>query len=211
MDLFTVGHSNHPIEPFISLLQQHGVTALADVRSHPHSRHLPHFNKAELTAALESQGIRYVFLGKELGARSGNPACYVEGKAVYEKIAATDEFQAGLQRVISGLQTYNIALMCAEQDPLTCHRAILVCHHLKPFNLTINHILKTGELESHDQLESRLLSKQGFTEFADPTAPVQLSLFSNNLPSREDCLEEAYKRQGDEIAYVEKQGGSDRG
>lgn len=208
MELFTIGHSNHTIEGFISLLQQHGVTALADVRSHPYSRFSPHFNRAALKEALAREEIRYVFLGQELGARPNNRECYVDGKAVYEKIAATGTFRQGIQKVVKGLKKHRIALTCAEKDPLTCHRAILVCQHLRYFNLHINHILKNGDLESHSHIEERMLAKYGFTKFAEAQEePVQLSLFDQeltNFPTREKCLEKAYKLQGDEIAYIEK-------
>ncbi len=208
MQLFTIGHSNHTLEGFISLLQQHGVTALADVRSHPYSRFLPHFNRAALKEALAREEIHYVFLGQELGARPNNRECYVDGKAVYEKIAATDTFHQGIQKILKGLEKYRIALMCAEKDPLTCHRTILVCNHLRHFNLHINHILKNGDLESHSQIEERILIKHGFTEFVEAKQEqIQLSLFEqelSDLPTREECLEKAYKLQGDEIAYVEK-------
>ncbi|MBE9127607.1 MULTISPECIES: DUF488 family protein [unclassified Coleofasciculus] len=202
MELFTIGHSNHTIEGFISLLQQHEVTALADVRSHPYSRFLPHFKRKELKEALSRERIHYVFLGQELGARSNNPECYIDGKAVYDKIAATETFHEGIQKVLKGLKKHRITLMCAEQDPLICHRAILVCQHLCQFNLHINHILKNGELESHYDLEDRMLNKHGFNIKGEP---VQLSLFDkefSNLLTREECLEKAYKLQGDEIAYV---------
>lgn len=166
------------------------------MRSHPYSRYLPHFNKATLQQALEKENIYYVFLGKELGARPDNPACYIEGKAVYEKIASTTLFSEGVDRVLKGVQKHKIALMCAEKDPLTCHRAILVCQHLKNFDLEIKHILKNGELESHHHLEERMLAKHGFTQMTDRQQPIQLSLFdsesspkpSNNLLPREEGL-----------------------
>lgn len=208
MELFSVGHSNYEINVFISLLQKHGVTAVADVRSHPYSRFLPHFNRVALQESLAKEGITYVFLGRELGARPNNQECYVDGKAIYERIAATEGFHQGIQRVLKGLKKHKVSLMCAEKDPLTCHRAVLVCQHLRYFNLNINHILKNGDLESHNHLEERMLSKHGFTEFAEAYPEyTQLSLFpqqNNTLPTREECLEKAYKLQGDEIAYVEK-------
>ena len=204
MELFSIGHSNHEIDTFISLLKKHGVTAVADVRSHPYSRFLPQFNRASLQKFLVKEGIQYVFLGRELGARPSNQDCYVDGKALYERIAATDEFYAGIQRVQKGLKKYKISLMCAEKDPLTCHRAILVCQHFRYFDIIINHILKNGDLESHEHLEERMLLKHSLTEFSG-SEKVQLSLFSQNiLPTREECLRKAYKLQGDEIAYVEK-------
>jgi uncharacterized protein (DUF488 family) len=211
MQLFTIGHSNHTIEAFISLLQQHGVTALADVRSHPYSRYLSHFSQAELKPTLLNAGIQYVFLGRELGARPKDTSCYVDGKAVYEKIASTPEFIQGIQRLVKGTASYKISLMCAEQDPITCHRAILVCQHLQGFNLDINHILKQGNLETHNHLEERLLGLHSLEKKEVP-AQVQLSLFDNIfLPeeaelnySREDSLKLAYQRQADRIAYIEK-------
>lgn len=207
MELLTIGHSNHSIENFLRLLEQHRVTALADVRSHPYSRYLPHFQQRNLKRALDDRGITYVFLGGELGARPSNPECYLEGKAVYEKIAATEAFQQGIQRIIKGLATYKIALMCAEKDPLTCHRAILICPRLRQFNLEIEHILAEGNLESHDRLEARMLEKHGFAKLlARQQAPMQLSLFSEPTIkpiSRAEYLDRAYRLQGDKIAYQE--------
>ena len=213
MKLFTIGHSNHSIDAFIGLLQQHGITAVADVRSHPYSRFLPHFNQSALKAALLNAGIQYVFLGKELGARSVDPNCYVDGKASYEKIAATQLFAEGIQRILKGSQNYKISLMCAEKDPITCHRAILVCQHLRDFELKIKHILSNGYLESHEQLEDRLLVLHGLNYSAlDEAAPKQLSLFQElqlqESPieqfSREDYLKQAYQQQGEQIAYVDQ-------
>lgn len=211
MELFTIGHSNHSIQSFIELLQKYDINALADVRSHPYSRYLPHFNQVSLKQELLSQNIRYVFLGKELGARPDNPDCYVDGKAIYEKIAATELFKEGIKRVLKGVKTYRIALMCAEKDPITCHRTILVCQNLRQINdLEINHIKSGGTLESHQDLEDRLLVKHGFKQLALAQAPMQLSLFGENsfpvqnVISREESLKEAYRLQGDEIAYVEK-------
>ncbi|MGH1396181.1 MAG: DUF488 family protein [Trichormus sp.] len=215
MELVTIGHSNHSIEAFIALLHKHNVNALADVRSHPYSRYLPHFNRLPLKDALSSAKIHYEFLGRELGARPENPECYVDGKAVYEKIAVTEVFQQGIQRVLKGVKRYKIALMCAEKDPIVCHRAILVCQHLRDQdNLEIQHIKSNGDLESHHKLEDRLLTKHGLKKLALVTTSVQLSLFdempfnnpTHNLPSKEASIKEAYRLQGDEIAYVERRG-----
>lgn len=210
MELFTIGHSNLNLESFIALLHQHDVTAIADVRSYPYSRHLPHFSQAPLKAALQDAGIHYVFLGRELGARPSDSNCYVEGKALYERIAATPLFEQGIQRVLKGSKTHRIALMCAEKDPITCHRAILVCQHLREFDLDIKHILRHGGLETHQHLESRLLNIHGLTQTEPPSG--QLALFTDNplaepaadYRSPEELLKEAYEKQGSQIAYVEK-------
>lgn len=201
--LFTIGHSNLSIEAFIALLQQHNITALADVRSHPYSRRLPHFNQSSLKASLSNVGIRYVFLGRELGARPQDLSCYDStGKALYERIAGTNLFAEGIQRLIKGAQDYKIALMCAEKDPVTCHRTILVCRQLKKLSVQISHILSDGSLESQEELEKRLLRK--FNKSKDLDGPIQLSLFELEPQQTEEevDIEEAYNRQGNEIAYV---------
>jgi uncharacterized protein (DUF488 family) len=223
--LYTIGHSNHDIDKFIALLKQHGVTALADVRSTPYSRYMPHFCQKPLKAALNKAGISYVFLGQELGARPDDQSCYVNGKALYERIAATEAFSSGIDRVMKGTRKFDIALMCAEKDPVTCHRAILVCQHLREQPLTINHILSNGELESHQHLEERMLTIHGLVKSPVNTAEspeaAQLSLFGMSeqpvpgtntalleTESQEDTLRQAYRLQGEQIAYVEKSHGS---
>lgn len=206
MELFTIGHSNLSIEAFVLLMQKHGITAIADVRSQPFSRYLPHFNQSEIKASLSAAGIQYVFLGKELGARPEDLSCYdLSGKALYQRIAATPLFSEGIQRLLKGAAHYKISLMCAEKDPITCHRTILVCHKLKDFNVQINHILSDGNLESHQDLETRLLHK--FNKGKTNNEPIQLSLFELPPDIKNEIidLESAYYRHGLEIAYVTKE------
>lgn len=210
--LYTVGHSNLEIEDFISLLQQHQITAVADVRSSPYSRRFPQFNQTSIQKFLKAIDISYVFLGKELGARTEDSNCYVEGKALYENIAKTELFSQGVQRIIKGLEHYKIALMCAEKDPITCHRTILVCRRLKQFDLDIYHILNDGCLESHADLEERLLQVLGLSSLQlQQPQTIQLSLFEDNAiasesvtKSRAELLSEAYQKQGYKIAYVKR-------
>src|SRR5437870_5320444 len=97
--VLTIGHSTHSMDAFIALLRQHGVTALADVRSAPFSRFNPQFNKEALKHSLKAHGIKYVFLGRELGARSPDRACYENGRVQYARLARTESFHAGLDRV----------------------------------------------------------------------------------------------------------------
>ncbi|MCA9252337.1 MAG: DUF488 domain-containing protein [Phycisphaerales bacterium] len=186
--LFTVGHSTHELSEFLSLLERHRISAVADVRSQPYGRFTPHFNRESLQASLKLAGIHYVFLGTELGARRSERECYLDGKARYELIAKSPAFVAGLSRIRSGIANSRIALMCAEKDPLTCHRTILVCHALRCDELDIQHILADGSLESMNDAETRLLDILGI--------PAE-DLFR----TREEILEEAYQRQGERIAY----------
>ena len=204
-ELFTIGHSNLSEEDFIDHLKRHNITALGDVRSHPYSRYLPHFCRDYLKFLLKQNNIQYVFLGDQLGARPSDQECYVEGKAVYEKIANTVAFQQGLERIAIGAEKHRIALMCAEKDPITCHRAILICQYLRDFDLDIHHILSNGDLESHFQLEERLLESLDLL----PRPQVQLSIFDevNNTIngviniSRKYLLAKAYIKQGSKNAH----------
>ncbi len=100
--VFTVGHSNHPLDRFIALLREHGVSAVADVRSVPFSRAQPQFNRSELSPSLKANEIGYVFLGRELGARSDDPSCYEDGRVLYRRLARTELFKCGLRRVLRG-------------------------------------------------------------------------------------------------------------
>lgn len=186
--VLTIGHSNHSSERFVALLKQHDVTALVDVRSHPYSRYLPQFCRDTLREMLHQQGIAYVFLGKELGARSQNPACYINGKVQYNRLAQEAQFSQGIERIRQGTKRYRIALMCAEKDPIDCHRAILVARHVAKAGLPVSHIHASGELESHDQMEMRLLKLLKMPE-------------GDMFKSREEYVESAYLTQGERIAY----------
>ena len=192
--IFTVGHSGHDIRRFIELLVRHGVSVVADVRSVPYSKFTPQFNRDVLGAALGTANIRHVFLGSELGARRSEPECYVDGKARYELIARAPRFQEGLCMLREEMRRYRVTLMCAEKDPVTCHRAILVCRHLRPLGLTISHILDDGRIETHAGMEDRLLKITG-VEGED--------LFSG----RSEAIERAYDIQGERIAYSTRAAG----
>jgi uncharacterized protein (DUF488 family) len=194
-EIFTIGHSTHEMDVFLSLLAEHDITAIADVRSQPFSR-IPHFNRDVLIAVLKSHGIKYVPLGRELGARRDEPECYINGRAVYELIATLPLFQQGIERLVDGASDNVIALMCSEKEPLDCHRTILICRHLRRHRLRINHILSDGRLESQADLEHRLMELAG-------TSPGQGDLFA----PQDELIERAYEARGDQIAYrIELQG-----
>ena len=197
--IYTIGHSNHPIDRFVALLQQHGIDAVADVRSTPYSRFNPQYRKERLQAALADAGIRYVFLGEERGARSKDPACYDEsGRVSYVRLAATDLFRRGIERLLTGMQNHRIAIMCAEREPLDCHRTILVARELEKAGVPVTHILKDGTLEPHRHAMERLASSQKLTE-------------TDLFRTTDELIEDAYEKQGSQIAYVrsEKEGGAD--
>jgi len=159
--IYTIGHSNHPAERFIELLRQHDIGAVADVRSLPFSRFNPQFNREKLASALRAAGIHYVFLGQELGARTKDPSLLdSDGRVSYAKLARSEPFQRGLERVIVGMREHRIALMCAERDPLQCHRTLLISPELERAGVPVTHILPDGRLEAHAQLMERLQKTQ---------------------------------------------------
>ena len=189
--VLTVGHSNHALEAFVALLQQHGVTALADVRSAPYSRFNPQFNRKALDASLEAVGIRYVFMGRALGGRPDDPSCYEDGRVRYDRLAGTPLFREGLERIMDGAGRQRIALMCTEKEPLDCHRTILVGRSLAARGVAVAHILADGALEPHDETMGRLLDSAGL--------PRQ-----DLLQSREQLIEEALAHRERRIAHAGK-------
>ena len=190
--VLTVGHSNHTIEKLVALLKAHDVTAVADVRSSPFSRFSPHFNRVPLQQALKDNEIAYVFLGAELGARSKDPTCYQHGKVQYDRLAQTDLFKAGLRRVVQGAESYRLVILCAEKEPLACHRTILVARELERLGVHVSHILADGRIETHEAAIRRL--------FATLQIP-HVDFFR----TAEDLLSEAYARQAERIAYVDEE------
>jgi uncharacterized protein (DUF488 family) len=190
-NIFTIGYSVHPIEAFVELLKQHGITALADVRSHPYSRHFSQYSQEALKVELAKEQITYVFLGKELGARSKNPACYRQGRVEYELLAKEPQFVGGLGRLRAGMERFRIALMCAEKDPLDCHRAVLVARCCHETGIPVEHIHADGHLESHAEMEVRML---------DLLKMSDVDMFK----SRDEILVDAYRIRGQQIAYEDE-------
>ena len=187
--ILTIGHSRHPLARFIELLEGAGATAVADVRSAPVSRFSPHFNKQALAASLAAQGIAYVFLGRELGGRPGRPEMYTQGVADYEKMAASPEFRAGLARLREAAEQHRVAMMCAEADPLDCHRCLLIGRALAEQGSEVRHILASADIITQAEVEDLLLGLAGLAE-------------PGLLPaSRAERLAEAYRARNRIAAY----------
>lgn len=170
--MFTIGHSNHSFEEFLSLLVRHGVDTLADVRSAPYSRFAPHFDRGALSGALGREGVKYQYYGGELGGRPKNPACYEAGRVQYDLVKQTKLFKKGLERLrdeLDELVDGSVALMCAEKEPLCCHRTLLVAQALDQppdgrDHVHVEHILANGDVERHRTTIDRLLAKYGLEE-----------------------------------------------
>ena len=187
--VLTVGHSTHPLEAFVALLQRHGVTALADVRSTPYSRFNPHFNRKSLDRDMNARGIAYLFLGRALGGRPEDRSCYENGQVRYDRVARTALFREGIDRVVRGAQDNRIALMCAEKEPLDCHRTILVGRSLVERGVAVAHILADGRLEPHDDAMDRLLDSMKLPR-------------RDLLQSRPELIEQALALRERRVAHV---------
>jgi hypothetical protein len=161
-------------------------------RSSPFSRFNPQFSRKPLEQFLQANGIEYVFLGRELGARTEDRSCYEHGRVKYGRLAQTPLFQSGLDRVLEGAARFRIALMCAEKEPLECHRTLLVARALAVRGVPVLHIHADGRLETHEAAMERLL---------DMTGVPREDLFR----SREELLAEALARQEQHVAYVVEQ------
>ena len=187
--LYTIGYSGVSFDEFVNALKRHRIDVVADVRSQPFSRFSPDFSKKELENGLYGARIKYVFLGKELGARRDEPECYVDGRASYPLVEKTAAFRQGIDRLLDGVRNkgLRVVLLCAEKDPVDCHRFMLVCHHLKRYLPDIRHIVG-GQVETNAQTEARLLARYKKTN---------RDLFRSD----EEVLEEVYLMHGEKIAY----------
>ena len=157
VQVFSVGHSDHPMEAFLALLRQHQIAVLADVRSQPYSQWAPQFNKENLARSLQAAGIRYTYLGDILGGRPANRALYSPGEEHpdYELMRQNPAFQDGIRKLLALATTARTAMMCAEGDYHKCHRGMLITPALLQVNAQVLHIGPHGEIE-----EARLEPKQ---------------------------------------------------
>jgi uncharacterized protein (DUF488 family) len=190
--LFTVGHSVHSIDHFIRILKKNQIGAIADVRSSPYSRFTPQFNREGLKESLKCEGIQYVFLGDELGARRSEPQCYEDRRVIYRKVAVLPLFLRGIERLQEGASKMRVAIMCAEKDPLTCHRTVLVAHFAREKFSDTLHILEDGQIETGEHADKRLLRESNLDkdDFFNPYA---------------ERLKMAYEQRAEKIAYTENE------
>ena len=194
-ELFSIGHSNIPIDRFVALLSEAHVEAVADVRSTPYSRFFPWFSHNNLQAHLRAAGLAYFAYGETLGGRPGSASLYCDGVADYEAMARTAVFQSGLDRLQTDMAKHRVCLMCAEREPLDCHRCLLVSRTLAARGVAIGHILHDGSIEPHSVTELRLV------QWAESAAAPDLF-----VTGQEERLAAAYRRRGRAVGYKAKPG-----
>ena len=137
--IFSIGHSNHSIDKFLSLLESSDINMVVDVRSAPFSRMFPQFNQETLKKSLSEASIGYLFLGEQIGGRSNDPDDYQDGQVLYKALANKEAFKTGIERLKEGSAKYRIALMCSEKEPLDCHRTLLVSQALVISDIVVGH------------------------------------------------------------------------
>jgi uncharacterized protein (DUF488 family) len=194
-DLFSIGHSNLAAERFLAMLQATGVNAIADVRSTPFSRFCPWFSQKPLAASLAAAGIGYAAMGDTLGGRPCDDALYCDGVADYEAMAAVPAYVAALERLVEAAERSRLCLLCAEREPLDCHRCLLVARSLSQRGVAVGHILHDGAIEAHTATERRMLA---LDEKADPYA---CDLFATGQDQR---LAAAYRRRALAVGFRRK-------
>lgn len=148
--VYTIGHGSDSFDALIDRLRPHGVTTIADVRSHPVSRHAPDFTKRALEEATAAAGIAYRWLGAELGGRPADRGLYdAAGGVRWDDLAATPGFVGGVIQLVGLAQTSTIAVMCSEVDPRRCHRSLIISPALLAAGLEVLDILGDGTLAPH--------------------------------------------------------------
>jgi uncharacterized protein (DUF488 family) len=188
-----VGHSILDIEHFTTLLKDHGIKLVIDVRSTPQSARMPHFSMPAFEILLHTESLDYLFLGEELGGRPDDADAYrPNGLVDYRARRKSYAFQAGLSRLERELEGRTMAMMCAEEDPLECHRFLLICPELTQRRIIPSHIRKGSRIETQEAAENRLLADTGFNAVAANT------LFPG---ARTEALEDAYKLQSEKFAF----------
>jgi uncharacterized protein (DUF488 family) len=172
--VYTIGHSNHSSEKFIFLLQSHGIEVIADTRSQPASQYVPQFDQDILRRTLSTAGIKYVFLGNELGGRPEGSEYYdSDGHVLYANYSESTTFAEGILRLLKGVRKFKVALLCSEEDPAACHRRLMIGRFLFGEGYEVLHIRGDGKLQSEDDLlrsDGEVVEQQSM--FTSERAPV---------------------------------------
>lgn len=154
--VMTVGHSNQPLNKLVELLQRHGIEVLVDARSQPYSRFSPQFARKTLERAVREASMRYLFMGDTLGGRPPDRGCYdAEGKILYDRVEEQEFYRKGIKRLLSGIARYRLCLLCGEEDPIRCHRRLLIARTLRRRGVEVQHIRRDGRIESEEEVQAR--------------------------------------------------------
>lgn len=194
--IYTIGYTGFTIDGFIETLKLHQINVVIDVRSSPYSERYPDYNKNAIEPKLKENGIYYRNYVSEFGARQENVNFYSEeGCLDFALFAQSEQFLSGVEKIKNSVSKgYNIVLLCAEKEPIQCHRTILVARVFSDLGYKIIHLMPDNQTKTQKQIEQELLNKY----FPNRG---QMTLFSTSVMSDEKCLVEAYKIQNKKIGY----------
>ena len=184
--ILTVGHSNHTCARFLELLKANDVEVVVDSRSHPFSKFSPQFDSDSIRKSLGEAGIRYLQLGGQLGGRPRGDEFYdANGRVLYDRVAASDSFRQGIERLKKGVDGYVVALMCGEEDPAGCHRRLLIGRVLLEAGFSVDHIRGDGRIQPDRELEAKPETTPQLSLFEDVQVPAWKSIPSVSLKRRQ--------------------------
>ncbi len=154
--VFTVGHSNQSTGELLGLLARHGIELLVDARSQPASRHAPHFARKALERAVREAPMQYLFLGGSLGGRPAERSCYDNaGRVLYDRVEEQDFYRTGIEELLAAIERQRVCLLCSEEDPLRCHRRLLVGRTLARRGVEVRHLRRDGRVEAEEEVQAR--------------------------------------------------------
>ena len=180
------------------MLRHYNINCVVDIRGTPYSKYNVQFDKETIRYTLSKAGFIYIYMAKELAAKRINKESYnEEGYSDFEKVIKEKEFLEGIERLKNGCNKgYNIVLLGAMQEPIRCHRSILVGKALRKCGFNVKHILDDYSTASQDDIEQMLLDKY----FSNRNQMTIDDLIGNSL-SREEMIEEGYRMANKEIGY----------
>lgn len=198
MEIFAMGHSNYPYDKLIDMIKKYNVNCVVDIRETPYSKYNIQYNREVFNESLKKSGFIYIYMGNEFGAKRTNKDVYTEeGYADFEKVIKEDIFLKGIERLKNGCQMgYKIVLLGAMQEPIRCHRSILLGKTLNKEGFDVKYIMHERYLATQEDIEESLLDKY----FSDRKQLSIDNLLGNAL-TREEMIQEGYRLANKEIGF----------
>jgi len=196
MDIYTIGHSNYSLERLIDMLKYFDINCVVDIRGTPYSKYNVQFDKESIRYSLTKAGFTYIYMAEEFAAKRPNKESYnKEGFSDFERVVQEEAFKRGVERLKNGINKgYKIVLLGAMQDPIRCHRSILVGRELSKLGFNIKHILDDYTIENQEYIDNRVLDKY----FPDRNQITIDALLGNEM-TNEERINEAYRMANREI------------
>ncbi|AQR95054.1 DUF488 family protein [Clostridium saccharoperbutylacetonicum] len=198
MEIYTIGHSNYAVEKLIHMLKHYNINCVVDIRGIPYSKYNIQYIKETIAGTLKEAGFLYIYMAKEFAANRENKRSYnKEGYSDFEKVITEIEFLNGIERLKKGCEKgYRIALLGAMQDPIRCHRSILVGRALSNEGFNVKHILNDYTVATQKMIEENLLNKF-FSNRNQITIDNLLGVSLNEV----EMVKQGYRLANKEIGY----------